>query len=85
MREERIDSRPLPPTQIGKGDKAGADEDDFMVSTRDFQGNRKRHEPAKNGQRGPAKMPGEEGAFVPEQPEQPKAAPKPKKKKVVSF
>jgi hypothetical protein len=51
-----------------------------MTAARDFQGNRKRHEPAKNGQRGLAKLPGEEGAFV--------HAPKDKKvvkKKVVSF
>jgi len=67
---------------LGTGEAAGADEDDFMAATREFQGNRKRHAPAKNGQRGPAKAPGAEGAFVQEKE---KAKPVVKKKKVVAF
>lgn len=78
---------------LGTGRGAGADEDDFMAASRgatandgfEFQGNRTRHAPAKNGQRGIAKRPGEEGAFVPTEKPAPAAAkPKPKKK-VVSF
>ncbi|KAK4686670.1 zinc finger CCHC domain-containing protein 9, partial [Tremellales sp. Uapishka_1] len=46
---------------LGTGTGAGADEDDFMVEKREEFGSRKntnkRHAPAKNGERGPAKKP----------------------------
>lgn len=84
---------------LGTGARAGADEDDFMVERREQHREQRRekreqqakpyarpkHEPAKNGMRGPAKLPGEEGAYagpapVPATPSAPK-----KKAKVVSF
>jgi zinc finger CCHC domain-containing protein 9 len=74
-----------PQGTVGTGARAGADEDDFMVTSRDFVGNRTRHAPANNGQRRPAKAPGAEGAFVPEAAAAPAAKPVVKKKKVVAF
>lgn len=74
-------------TYLGTGAGAGADEDDFMVNHRQFRapaGQKTRHEAAKNSQRGPAKQPGEEGAFAPP-PAVAAAKPKPKPKKVVTF
>ncbi|KAL1405478.1 hypothetical protein Q8F55_009110 [Vanrija albida] len=74
-------------TYLGTGAGAGADEDDFMVNHRQFRapaGQKGRHEAAKNSQRGPAKQPGEEGAFAPAAAA-PVAKAKPKPKKVVTF
>lgn len=85
---------------VGTGAHAGADEDDFMVERRvqhrelrreraekqrENPYARPKHEPAKNGMRGPAKMPGDEGAYAPAAPAAPAAAAPKKKAKVVSF
>lgn len=69
---------------LGTGAQAGADEDDFMVVRRqEKEAGIRRHAPANNAQRGPAKKPGDEGAFAAEPvppTEKPKVA-----KKVVKF
>lgn len=84
---------------IGTGHGAGADEDDFMVERRIEHREKRRekqqkqqkpyarpkHEPAKNGMRGPAKQPGEEGAYAPAPAPVPAAAAPKKKAKVVTF